>query len=1412
MIIDGTKLNKTSQIIDDTDNPVYKKYSHESKPIRAGISSLITGVTSDLAGLGVGAMTAPISLAEYGIRKATGDEFAGAKALSNNPGIQIINGGRNLVNKIIGANPEEERDRSERVAAFVGDMIPTIATAGYYGLAKAPAVAGTKLLSKIPTKIANKTIKNIAEYALPGVQIPRTVGLVKKGIKSGLTAEQALKNARKIQTTFGATQVGLSLGLQEGVGYLTDNVGILGDYRNDPEDFSLEQQINDKNSLSFGPLALTALAGFVGYKGLKRLSKKNVAKIIAENAQNSADTKILRQFAPTKNIRPEFRANILDKNLLWDQPEFAYLVDPETKEFITQDIPTTIGAMYKTGNYTNGISTSTSPYAFYKNLETLSKSTDEASATLYKKLENILELENKIQNMRHQILTKGDVGDFVDYDELLKNSKNVYDTTIDDDFKRLRKKLIKDEQLHKKLLQDLETDPIFGSRAKQFLQDVSEQDKALLNLQHKQGTISDSVYKYLLENRTVNGHFSYKPAIPLTEELSTGKRLYKKFKDILTGTDDYNIRGDISGAYRKDFNYFVPNETYLNTFKRKTINTLRDSAYNSMLRYSLPRMLYNQKELYNYFDNEITKALKALPKNKKDIPPELARATSDKIYDLQEKAVKAVRIKYVGAFDPYKMKPTNSVNPLTTNYKPFDITNSATAKHISRKTETSANKLKNVFKGIENNKNYITFWDNGKLHVFETSSLLKSVLDFAPETGTILKNMLKSSRRLSQSMSTGNLNPAFAPTSYIYSLMEGLTALPRISKELGVDYHMFGDSINYVRASIRAGKERNAIRLSNDIINDIDKQIIEGIDDINILNSLNVQKQAAKNKLDNLLLQKTDRLGATTFKYDNDFAGNTYSLAPHAKISEQLYDAIGRRFGDNTEHAIKFVNFLQETLRNAGNDALLIHFAGKRAVQATDDAQIRQIANTISQYITDSKKTGLYQGLPGEMCGIISNYVPYGRVMISSIGAKIEALNVKNGVEFMRSAYRTVKNSNGLQKKGIDLLTEVQIGIDALKNNAYLQGLILTAGLPEVACYVWNHSTDNNMKSYYSLSDYDKSSKYILTNFLGQDNHLSIPVDQEVMIFGKIVETILDSYLGGSQLQNTDPAFDNNRLMLLALQRSLNIENLVPIEAAVNLAGYRTNFGPSNFTGDPLISPLPPNQTNLDGSKTTIQDGIFSQESKAFINTMFGAIGNALTNGIEQAHIGTRDVGIAQGAEDFVKGAGKSLFKNVPFVPVGSKFTFSGANQTQKSNKLRQNTIDQLRKLRSYVENDNNATFGRRKEGKLANDAMLKGLSPELQNTLLIANVAVPYYNENIAPLYDKISATYKQIASFNATGRDRNGNIVDAGNRFTYQQQKNLEIQQIHGQIFDQFKKLEQILTTQFNRDITLDRFNKLQ
>ena len=122
--------------------------------------------------------------------------------------------------------------------------------------------------------------------------------------------------------------------------------------------------------------------------------------------------------------------------------------------------------------------------------------------------------------------------DLNNYKAYLRNEDIFNLQDISSDMHKLRKEVMD-------LQSAIKQDP----KLYKLLQDISESDKTLFKLAQKGGKFSQAEYDYLLNNRTIDGIFSYKPRIPKPVDETTLQKLVNPAK-----------RFFVDSEYDNDFN------------------------------------------------------------------------------------------------------------------------------------------------------------------------------------------------------------------------------------------------------------------------------------------------------------------------------------------------------------------------------------------------------------------------------------------------------------------------------------------------------------------------------------------------------------------------------------------------------------------------------------------------------------------------------------------------------------------------------------------------------------------------------------------------------------------------------------------------------------------------------------------
>ena len=326
--------------------------------------------------------------------------------------------------------------------------------------------------------------------------------------------------------------------------------------------------------------------------------------------------------------------------------------------------------------------------------------------------------------------------------------------------------------------------------------------------------------------------------------------------------------------------------------------------------------------------------------------------------------------------------------------------------------------------------------------------------------------------------------------------------------------------------------------------------------------------------------------------------------------------------------------------------------------------------------------------------------------------------------------------------------------------------------LPALAAYVWNNGSTKNREYYYAHSDHDKVSKLMFMNILGEGRHLYMPMDQEVALVSNIFTTMLDGVLGMSKYQENDPAFQQSKMIMKSLARSVGLDSVPVLDILANVSGYDVNL--NMFDENAGINPLPRDKINADLSETAYENGVFSQKTHALLRSLFGNVGAIVLGIAEEGNVASNNdnilsTTIASITDNMTKSA--RLLTN--------ERSLTSFNETSKTVYEKQNLLDKIASVR-----DKNPK------------------QTEIYET-------VKMFNRNkIKPIHDEITATRQQINTMKATGRLLNGEILSYSDKKQAANDLNRKLQKLFAQEYKEFNRLDNLLTQMYGNNITLKNF----
>lgn len=1294
----------------------------------------------------------------------------------------------------------EDLTPTQQAANISGQLIPLIATGGSYGLIKLG-----KGLNKYATKAAKKyaisrgkalspkTIKNLgitadlAENVLyPGVQITK-----------GAPVKQKLAE--------GFLQTAIPFAVNEGIRVSSDQEGIFGDYRDGPDreisllkdnrslkrktpltdDDYLKVMINEKryedeqrnDALKTAGLIGGAMLGSVAAtRAIRKSLQKDVAPITETFNENNFMQNLSEktQFDMATADRFAFKGDSVDQGYL----------NPNTASELGQDFGGKVNNAYDSGKLGFGVEMEFAPSELYNELDGLKINNKQA----FDELDECLNLATGLQNDAHFYNKNLDEGfTTLTTDDFLKDVVGVDSTFVDKNNKNTRKKnklslenseyMLKNSKKvekmaenyfkHRKLIQKLKQNP----QTAKILEHISAIGKNMLEVLKRSGEITPEYAEYLLKNRTIDGVYIFKP-IRKKADFS----FWEKIKNFALRKQTKAIRHD-ENLQPRSSELFGDIRGYLDAFEDNIKGTLQDIEINVMKKKILDDFVENEVKIINTKheiaikkEEDWSNALfsKAVFGGNINLAREAKLARKDVIAEVNKRlAVKPLgKAKLV--YDD-----VGEIEPMTLNKllnKDFVYDNSF---------DNSVKNTIDDYKQHRKGDNIITYDYRGYRYYFEVDPVLAAALKFDTETLSIVGEALRDLKSFVQKTITGTLNPAFAIPSAIMSSHEGLALLNVIGNKLKVapddisrieylkEFKFAYDQI-YTEGQLQNIMSRYS-KIFGLMNKDIDPKFDKFLKDTNI--------QAVRDNINNLLLTDIKSLGGASARPYTTERGAYYNVS-QLNIDTSAFDNIRKQLNNiygyhGAKKVLNLLGNIQNAVRETPSIALTTYFGKKTGAivdgKLVDPKKMQEVIDIIGTLTANVGKSGSGFGLVGNLAKLTENFVNYGNIMIKSLAPKIRASGISTGFDNM---IQTIRDVYDPRVPFSDIMQNVQKHSADFVKNDFVHGLFISGMLPALAAYVWNNGSTKNREYYYAHSDHDKVSKLMFMNFFGEGRHLYMPMDQEVALASNIFTAMLDGIVGMSKYQENDPAFNQSKMIMKSLARSVGLDSVPALDILANMSGYEINLNMLDENGG--INPLPRDKINADLSETAYENGVFSQKTHALLRSLFGNVGAIMLGIVEEGNVGA-DAGNMLSSS--IQSVTDNLTKSARLLT--NSRTISSFNETSKTVYEKQNLLDKI----ASVQNKNPK-------------------QAEIYET-------VKMFNRNrIKPIHDEIKAIRKDIASMKATNRLANGKVISYNEKKQTSNDLNRKLQKLFAQEYKEFNRLDNVLGQMYGNNITLKNF----
>ena len=1301
---------------------------------------------------------------DYTIKDAFADSW-----VNHNLGSKL---NENIVDPIaesLGRKDYHELNSAEKAGRLTGDFIPLFGVSQYikpnnvaralvkYDPNKVEKVSnGYKGLVNIKTK--NPAKYQTAQWMMPGIQIEKGVPLSQQKASLG------------IQSAFiGGENYLENLAAEEYNNLQNQNI-LYKDFRkdlNDPNNQIIYNQQNlnqikrnneekSKSLLYYAGIGAAILGGSTLINKYNKYLQKEMDIL-------TKDPDSINTLSKNLTTGEKFDASVADRFSFKDFLVNEGLISEEVANNLTQDQINRINSSFVTGKLDYGIDLKATPQSIYDRLLALKTNQNE----IYRPFEEILEIDSKIQDDAFRFnyyVNKGKTNLSTDeYIDAVLNGNKVPNNHFN------RAELIERLKERDILLKQIQKNP----ETNKLLHDISDMNKGLLDYMHKSKLISDVQYSDLLRNRNVRNLFTYKPRV---KDVNLG--FWDQFKKYVIEDTPYNpqempnmhIRGENPIA-------FGETKSFLDVFEQNYKNTLLDVMNNNLKRDLIKQIeknqLINVKKILDDTAPMIDEMQRLLsyerdPKVRKQMM-EGNNKILEKYYDQikEQFYVKHIGSKYTTT-SPHTASGGNNLFKLLNISR--DKNNPLHSLIDSMNTGPGA---LDKYEGMTNYaKDLVSYMEDGVIHYYKTDPIIAAAFNLNPTLPNKFAEVLKAQKNLVQSTTTGALNPFFALPSSMMSISEALLMFPTIASKL--ELMQPASRLEYIKQIGVAFKDLVTTEQANLMVRLFDEEFIKTNGLMNtpigkFLSTKNIEK--LRKDIKSALLTEIRNVGGASQKPYTKNSGKFYSLNNRSEINDKIREKLAKSHGTNAAiQMTKMLNYFFSAMREAPQLSLTEYFGKATGAikdgKIVDEVAMKKVIDIIGTYTSNLGRDGSGRGLSGGIGDFLINYVPYGNVMIKSIAPKFRASGIQEGISNLYSVFMQLGDP---KVRYVDVLNRIKVHGKELVDNKFIQGLFYVSFIPTLLTYIWNNCSSENRDSYYRMSDYDKASKNILTNFFGKNEHLIIPKDQEVAVVDSILYSFLDAIFGMSSYNKIDPAFESSKVMMQSVARSFGIDSLPMLDLIANVSGKQIDL--NMFNDQPFVSDLPRNIINSDLSETAYMNGVFNQETINTINSLFGVFGSAILSSGEEYVAGSRN---NTGISDANKNVFDKFTKSAQLIGSRNVTSYNQTSQYVYKNR------DLLNKLKQVEKN------------------------PQQSQVYELIKI----YNKNrIKPIHDKIAELRKTIQKVKANS-NVDGKTLDISRRKNTINNIQKKLQELFALEYHEFKNLDALIEAKFGKGLTINNF----
>lgn len=1078
-------------------------------------------------------------------------------------------------------------------------------------------------------------------------------GLIKSAIKPGLQITKGAKLPTKVAQV--GIQTGIPTGLNEASRYVNEQEGIFGDYtpkseelperlvlglRNNarqdkiyetvlqPERKQEENFIDKAKKLGKDALIDTAVIGGTIYGGRKFPKLQQLIK-------NMKDAKIARSndvvFSNTLGLSDKILGTVNTKSLI-DNATTKGFMDKDTASYLYRDINSQTNNFFDTGIIYVGDKMIKAPVSgqYLKNeLIALAQQYPKETAIFNTFMNENRLMQNAVQEFNELNRTNYSLAQVLQDPHLNNTIQTANGETIIKSYENVKDlyKMIRNAGVY--------TRP---------LHEMSEMNKAILDIGSSVGSFTPKGLQDLKNNKTL---FDLVIHLPGIKEKPDTKGFDKWFSGIFDPE-----------TYRNS-NYFSLNKrsadrTALNVapFVESFETNTKNSIYKFLKRDNNGRLV---KSALKSRDDKILQLQKEIDDIKKDSVnienTTTLQENTEKIHQKEQEIKKTFdNIKFLGEIDTnfdYKTGAMfTSKNPLLNILNRNKKEYSNLEKSINNSLDNV--ELQEVLKAYLNGNvspEYTILDVDNKLLVYKNDKWLGKINQEDPRKASFLYSAIKGISNTMKSFVTGPMNRFFAPITSAYTTTDQMLARNLLNKDLDANLTKTSMFKNAVSAGKNAFNYRSDVQKLHKIFNDvkIGKQILTP----ELLNETQkLQKSIQDSPISHIKATGANLQTRYPVNYKTAVDENLnpkYFVVNSQKTLDKLRNTINKSGLVNNKYintaenilgtGLDYAKNILDSMRDAPTLGIYKNLSPKFMKDGKlDPKKVLEISRSLERNTATGKVTPTKDKFGNVMQGFIDIF-PYFTDMLSENLARGKQIGLKN-----------------LPKRIIDLFdndVNIKTALGNIKNgvldNDYLKASLEYVAIPVILASIWNHASQENEDAYNALPKQTKNKGIVIANAVnGQP--IVLPMTQSLMwAITSLREGFVDPIMKlGENKFNPKETF-GSRLIDTA-ELNWGISTPPALGLTINALGYRapniTELVRDSITEKYPLEKYKLKNANYSDNNEYYEDGVFSAKQRAMIQTLFGNLGSAVTESIDQT---VKNKSLYSGVDAFVHEYPKSL-------------------------------------------------------------------------------------------------------------------------------------------------------------------------